>query len=510
MLVLYETPAGFALFKLLDDGKLANPDSLYKSFQTADAANGTVKLQAFHKFENTVDALSAVTALVEAKVPSSLQTFLTEAVSEKEWKKQKLVVADPKLGSALAQALNLNIVSDASVLELYRGIRSQLEAVLTGLSGNDIAAMSLGLSHSLSRYKLKFSPDKVDTMVVQAIGLLDDLDKELNIYAMRVKEWYGWHFPEMAKVLNDNLVYARAVKLMGVRSNAANTDFSSVLPEELELELKDAAEISMGTEISDQDILNIRFLCDQVIDLSDYRTQLYEYLKHRMLAIAPNLTTLVGELVGARLIAHVGSLMNLAKSPGSTIQVIGAEKALFRALKTKQNTPKYGLIFHASLLGQTGPKDKGKIARMLSAKVARAVRVDALGNDDTPEVGLESRAQVEARIRQLESKFAAGAARKGRQNFAKTPKKYEYNASARYNDTNDSTLPKAPLPQTPHKSTDDSASSSSTPAAPSTGKKRKLEENQEDDAEATPSKKKKEKKEKKDKKDKKKQKKSKD
>ncbi len=103
----------------------------------------------------------------------------------------------------------------------------------------------------------------------------------------------------------------------------------------MEETLKRTAETSMGTEISDFDLLNITALCDQVISLSEYRLQLFEYLKNRMAAIAPNLTVMVGELVGARLIAHAGSLLNLAKHPASTIQILGAEKALFRALKTK-------------------------------------------------------------------------------------------------------------------------------------------------------------------------------
>jgi nucleolar protein 58 len=103
-------------------------------------------------------------------------------------------------------------------------------------------------------------------------------------------------------------------------------------------------------------------LCDQVISITEYREQLFEYLKNRMQAIAPNLTILVGELVGARLIAHAGSLLNLAKYPASTVQILGAEKALFRALKTKRETPKYGLIYHASLVGQTTPKNKGKVS----------------------------------------------------------------------------------------------------------------------------------------------------
>jgi nucleolar protein 58 len=139
--------------------------------------------------------------------------------------------------------------------------------------------------------------------------------------------------------------YARAA---GFRTNASTTDLALILPEELEATLKAAAELSMGTEISDSDIAHIHSLCDQVISITEYRTQLSEYLRNRMAAIAPNLTALVGELVGARLISHSGSLMNLAKHPASTIQILGAEKALFRALKTKHDTPKYGLIYHVS------------------------------------------------------------------------------------------------------------------------------------------------------------------
>jgi nucleolar protein 58 len=319
-------------------------------------------------------------------------------------------------------------------------------------------AMVLGLSHSLSRYKLKFSPDKVDTMIVQAIALLDDLDKELNTYAMRVKEWYGWHFPELGKVLIDNVAYAKTVKLMGFRTNASSKDFSSILPEELEAELKTLAEVSMGTEISDEDIDNITYLCDQIISIAEYRTQLYDYLKNRMMAIAPNLTTLVGELVGARLIAHAGSLLNLAKAPASTIQILGAEKALFRALKSKHDTPKYGLIYHASLVGQAGPKIKGKMARMVATKTSLAVRCDALGEAPTttvegeegeapvitsvpvePELGLKVRAQLEARLRQLEGKAvrSANATPMGSGKKEKSTPKFEMKSTKGYNAQSD-------------------------------------------------------------------------
>nr|KAJ0213208.1 hypothetical protein LSAT_V11C400211190 [Lactuca sativa] len=105
-------------------------------------------------------------------------------------------------------------------MDFMRGVRSQLTKLITGLGLEDLAPMSLGLSHSLSRYKLKSSPDKVDTIIIQAIGHLDDFDKELNIYAMKVKEWYGWHFLELAKIVSDNILYAKAIKLMGYQTNA--------------------------------------------------------------------------------------------------------------------------------------------------------------------------------------------------------------------------------------------------------------------------------------------------
>ncbi|KAJ6842691.1 putative nucleolar protein 5-1 [Iris pallida] len=248
-------------------------------------------------------------------------------------------------------------------------------------------------------------------MIIQAIGLLDDLDKELNTYAMRVREWYGWHFPELAKIVQDNIQYAKAVKLMGDRVNAVDLDFSEAfLSEEVEEELKAAAVISMGTEVSELDLLNIKELCDQVLSLSEYRAQLYDYLRSRMNTIAPNLTALVGELVGARLIAHGGSLLNLSKQPSSTVQILGAEKALFRALKTKHATPKYGLIFHASLVGQAGPKLKGKISRSLAAKTALAIRCDALGDGQDNSMGLEHRAKLETRLRVLEGRELGHAA----------------------------------------------------------------------------------------------------
>lgn len=439
MLVLFETPAGHALFKVLDKGKLKNVDNIYKEFESPEVASKMVKLKAFHKFEDTTSALSAATSICDGKLDKSLRKFLEkECAGDKD---VNLGVGDVKLGGLIKEKLGLKCLVDQSVAELTRGIRGQLSALLTGLPEKDLNAMKLGLSHSLCRYKLKFSPDKVDVMIIQAISLLDELDKELNTYAMRVREWYGWHFPEMGKIISDNLLFARVVKKMGFRTNCSKTDLSDILPEDIEESVKEAAEVSMGTEISDGDIENMQELCDQVTNIATYRAQLYEYLHNRMNAIAPNLTCMVGELVGARLIAHAGSLLSLAKHPASTVQILGAEKALFRALKTKHDTPKYGLIYHASLVGQAAPKHKGKISRVLAAKASLSVRQDALGDSEGVTIALDHKIKVENRLRVLEGGSAraiSGTAKTEAKQVSHTPAA----STLTYNDAADVTIKK--------------------------------------------------------------------
>jgi len=433
MLVLFETPAGYAIFKLMDEGKLSKSENLYEDFETLDKAKNVVKLKKFQKFEDTTEALASATALVEGKMSKSLKKLLKKVVAEDAH--EKLAVADAKLGNVIKEKMELTCEANSKIGELMRCIRSQASGLISGLPDKEMTAMELGLAHSLSRYKLKFSPDKIDTMIVQAVNLLDDLDKELNNYIMRCREWYGWHFPELGKIITDNLAFVKTVEHMGTRDNAKSTDLSDILPEEVEEKVKEAAEISMGTEISEEDILNIKHLCQQVCEIQEYRGQLYEYLKNRMIAIAPNLTILVGDLVGARLISHAGSLMNLAKHPASTVQILGAEKALFKALKTKHDTPKYGLIYHAQLVTQASSKLKGKVSRMVAAKASIATRVDALGEETNTDLGIEHRAKVETRIRQLEGGQVAqisGSAKKSAKfdKFEAVGEVMEYKAAA--------------------------------------------------------------------------------
>ncbi len=132
--------------------------------------------------------MAAATDVIESNLGKDLKKFLKKSLKDQDLQ-DKLAVADTKLGALIKEKLGLDIATGEVVGELFRGVRTQLDALLTGMSEANLKAMQLGLSHSLSRYKLKFSADKVDTMIVQAIGLLDELDKEINTYAMRVREW---------------------------------------------------------------------------------------------------------------------------------------------------------------------------------------------------------------------------------------------------------------------------------------------------------------------------------
>jgi nucleolar protein 58 len=163
---------------------------------------------------------------VESKLDKNLKAFLKKSILKKSLT-DELAVADTKIGNLIKEKMGIPCIFSPEIFELFRGVRTQITSLIEGLKSEDYDQMSLGLSHSLSRYKLKFSPDKVDTMIIQAIGLLDDLDKELNTYAMRTKEWYGWHFPEMAKIVNDNVMFAKVVRKMKTRDLAAQVRASS-------------------------------------------------------------------------------------------------------------------------------------------------------------------------------------------------------------------------------------------------------------------------------------------
>merc|ERR1711997_110346 len=167
--------------------------------------------------------------------------------------------------------------------------------------------------------------------------------------------------------------------------------------------IQDAARKSVGMEISDIDLINVDYHANRVVALAEYRKELSKYLQDKMGNVAPNLAALIGDTVGARLISHAGSLTNLAKYPASTVQILGAEKALFRALKKKGNTPKYGLIFHSSFIGRAAAKNKGRISRFLANKCTIASRIDCFAEQSSTIFGSKLKEQVEDRLKFFET-----------------------------------------------------------------------------------------------------------
>ena len=281
---------------------------------------------------------------------------------------------------------------------IIAGIRQHFPKLVKGFTSVLSDKAQLGLSHSYSRAKVKFNVNKSDNMIIQSIALLDQLDKDINTFAMRIREWYSYHFPELIKIVPENALYARVVKLIKNRKELSQDLFEKL--EEVLMDsaraqaIIDASKSSMGMDISPIDLLNIETFASRVIGLTDYRKELSAYLQSKMGLVAPNLSTLIGDVVGARLISHAGSLTNLAKAPASTVQILGAEKALFRALKTRGNTPKYGLIFHSSFIGRAGAKNKGRISRYLANKCSIASRIDAFSEEATTVFGSKLKEQV--------------------------------------------------------------------------------------------------------------------
>lgn len=289
------------------------------------------------------------------------------------------------------------------VLDMLRGIRQHAPKLLKQLQEGDVERAQLGLGHAYSRARVKFSVQKNDNHIIQAIATLDHLDKAINTFSMRIREWYSWHFPELIRIVSDNHSYAKLALFIGDKKRLSDDDLHDLAAQVnddagIAQSIIDVARVSMGQDISDADMENVTTFASRVVGLANYRKSLHSYLISKMSIVAPNLAALIGEIVGARLISHAGSLTSLSKYPASTVQILGAEKALFRALKTKGNTPKYGLIYHSSFIGKAGQKNKGRISRFLANKCSIASRIDNFSDAPTTKFGDALRRQVEERL----------------------------------------------------------------------------------------------------------------
>jgi len=259
------------------------------------------------------------------------------------------------------------------------------------------------VSMELAKIRVTRAVEKRDLLAVQAIQTIDDLDKTLNLFMGRIREWYGLHFPELDRLIEKHETYARLVLNLGRRDNFTVENLEKEgLPKAKAEQIAEAARASMGAELSEEDMKQIQAMCGNTLGLYDARQSLEKYVDTVMEEVAPNTRALVGSLLGARLIALVGGLNNLAKLPASTVQVLGAEKALFRALRTGARPPKHGIIFQHSLIHEAKRWQRGKVARALAGKLAIAARTDAFSGKYAGEA---LKASLEKRIGEIEEKY---------------------------------------------------------------------------------------------------------
>merc|ERR1711939_928238 len=406
--ILFESAVGYALFSSNFHEEIGQRSKEIQA-QIADLAlfGKMVQLKSFLPFRDAAHALENANDVSEGIVSDHLKSLLELNLPSKK-SGVVLAVSDRQLATSIKSTLNIPCDTSERSLELIRGIRLHAEKLLKGLEMGDVGRSQLGLGHAYSRGKVKFNVNRSDNMIIQAIAMLDQLDKDVNTFAMRVREWYGWHFPELVKIVGDNYQYAKCVVLIQdkncLRDKSKEEELLSSLTDILDDDsvraknVVDAGRASMGTDISPIDLTNVINFAERVISIFAYRKSLQTYLNEKMSLVAPNLASLIGDTVGARLISHAGSLTNLSKYPASTVQILGAEKALFRALKTKGNTPKYGLIYNSTFIGRANQKNKGRISRYLANKCAIASRVDCFSEAPTSKFGEVLKDQMEERL----------------------------------------------------------------------------------------------------------------
>jgi len=298
----------------------------------------------------------------------------------------------------------LEVVKPSAAGELLRGSLEELAVKLKFVrEGAELRDLMHKVSMELTKMRVRKAVEKRDLVVAQAIQTMDDIDKTVNLFMGRIREWYGLHFPELDRLVEKHETYARLVVNLGRRENftAENLEKEG-LPKAKAEHIASSAEKSMGADMEKEDLVQIQALCKNTLQLYDARQSLEGYMDLTMEDVAPNIKSLVGSLLGARLIALTGGLTNLAKMPASTVQVLGAEKALFRSLKTGTRPPKHGIIFQHTLIHEAMRWQRGKIARALAGKLAIAARTDAFSGKF---IGDNLKAGLEKRIKEIQEKY---------------------------------------------------------------------------------------------------------
>lgn len=277
------------------------------------------------------------------------------------------------------KSVNVQMMSEEDGAKIQSSKPKILQAAGFAEDEDDAMAKLREFAIALSSSKVSEVSQSPDLHVIQAINSLDETDKIINAMSSRLREWYGLHFPELDNIIDSINGYSQIV-LAGRRDDLSKIIYEDAgFPESKVEMLTLVTDKSRGGDISDANLAIVQTLAKQILELFDLRKNLEEHVQTEMKKIAPNLSVILGPAVGARILAHAGSLKNLAVMPASTIQVLGAEKALFRSIKTGAAPPKHGLLFQHALVHAAPRWQRGKIARAVAGKAAIGARVDFHG-----------------------------------------------------------------------------------------------------------------------------------
>ena len=329
------------------------------------------KLEKAFSFSNPVKEYLAI---------KNKESKLNEVINYLSSIQRGVSVSDDSLLAILKKNNIDSQIMEDSELERIQSSKPQI-IVDSGFASNPQDALgklrefALGLSSS----KVTEVSESPDLHIIQAINSLDEIDKIANALSSRLREWYGLHFPELDNIIDSINGYAQIV-MAGKRESLTKQVFEDAgFPESKVEMLSLISTKSRGGDISDVNLAIVQSIAKQILDFHDLRKKLEEHVESEMETIAPNLSAILGTAVGARILGRAGSLKRLASLPASTIQVLGAEKALFRSLKTGSQPPKHGLLFQHAMVHAAPRWQRGKIARAIAAKAVIAARVDVYG-----------------------------------------------------------------------------------------------------------------------------------
>ncbi len=317
------------------------------------------------------------------------------------------VSVDAAYLAALARSLvKAEVVEDERDPTISR-LRNRLPSILVRLrlveSKDEYERFVRNVSLELAKTAIAEAATKRDLYAIQTVRAIEDLDKILNLLAGRVREWYGLHFPELDRLVEKHDTYIRLIQSLGSRESFTTDALTKLgLSQDRAVEISESAAKSAGAGISSPDLAWLQEVCGTVLDLYGTREAAEKYTDKIMIEVAPNMTTVLGAVLSAKLISMAGSLENIAKMPASTLQVLGAEKALFRTLKTGARPPKHGIIFQYGPIHQSPKWLRGKIARAVAGKLAIAARMDAFGGE---KMGDGLKASLEKKIVDLKGRY---------------------------------------------------------------------------------------------------------